>query len=52
MTVKLNELDLQPIGEVASNPVQNHASYTIVFEFVQQNIMMDEIKGLREITVL
>ena len=29
MTVKLNEL--QPVGEVASNPVQSHATYTIVF---------------------
>ena len=47
MTVKLNEL--QPVGEVASNPVQSHATYTIVFEFVQQNIMIDGIKGLRKI---
>ena len=47
MTVKLNEL--QPVGEVASNPVQSHATYTIVFEFVKQNIMIDGIKGLRKI---
>jgi len=47
MTVKLNEL--QPIGEVASSRVQSHASYTIVFEFVWQNIMIDGIKGLRGI---
>jgi len=47
MTVNLNEL--QPIGEVASNPVQSHALYTIVFEFVQQSIMIDGVKGLREI---
>ena len=26
LTVKLNEL--QPVGEVASNPVQSHATYT------------------------
>ena len=47
MTVKLNEL--QPVGEVASNPVQSHATYTTVFDFVKQNIMIDGIKGLREI---
>ena len=47
MAVKLNEL--QPIGQVASNPVQSHASYTIVFKFVQQNIMINGIKGLRKI---
>ena len=47
MTVKLNKL--QPIGQVVSNPVQSHTSYTIVFEFVQQNIMIDGIKGLRKI---
>ena len=28
LTVKLNKL--QPVGEVASNPVQSHASYTRV----------------------
>ena len=44
MTVKKNEL--QPVGEVASNPVQGNATYTIVFEFVKQNIMIDGIKGL------
>ena len=48
MTVKLNEL--QPVGEVASNPVQSHTTYTIVFEFVKKNIMIDGIKGLRNIT--
>ena len=47
MTVKLNEL--QPLGEVASNPVLSHATYTIVFEFVKQNITVDGIKGLRKI---
>ena len=47
MTVKLNEF--QPVGEVASNPVQSHATYTIVFAFVKQNIMIDGIKGLRKI---
>ena len=47
LTVKLNEL--QPVGEVASNPVQSHTTYTIVFEFVKQNIMIDGIKGLRKI---
>ena len=47
LTVKLKEL--QPVGEVASNPVQSHATYTIVFEFVNQNIMIDGIKGLRKI---
>ena len=47
LTVKLNEL--QSVGEVASNPVQSHATYTIVFEFVKQNIMIDSIKGLRKI---
>ena len=31
LTVKLNEL--QPVREVASNPVQSHATYIIVFEF-------------------
>jgi len=44
LTVKLNELE--PVGEVASNPVQSHATYTIVFEFVKKNTM---IKGLRKI---
>ena len=44
MTVKLNEL--QPVGEVASNPVQNHATYTIVFK---RNIMIDGIKSLKKI---
>ena len=34
---------------VASNPVQSHATYNIVFEFVKQNIMIDGIKGLRKI---
>ena len=47
LTVKLNEL--QPVGEVASNPVQSQATNTIVFEFVKQNIMIDGIKGLRKI---
>ena len=47
LTVKLNEL--QPVGEVASNQVQSHATYTIVFEFVKQNIMIDGIKGLTKI---
>ena len=41
--------ELQPIGEVASNPVQSHATYTIVFEFVKQNIMIDAIKGVRKV---
>jgi len=44
---KLNELE--PVGEVASNPVQSHATYTIVFEFVKKNSMIDGIKGLRKI---
>ena len=48
MTVKLNEL--QPVGEVASNPVQSHATYIIVFEFVKQNIRIDGVKGLTKIT--
>ena len=26
-----------------------HATYTVVFEFVKQNIMIDGIKGLRKI---
>ena len=47
MPVKLNEL--QPVGEVASNPVQSHATYIIVFEFVKQNIMIDGVKGLIKI---
>ena len=47
-TVKLNEL--QKVGELASNPVKGHATCTIVFEFVKQNVMIDGIKGLgREI---
>lgn len=41
--------ELQPIGEVASNPVQSHTTYTIVFEFMTQNVMIDGIKGLRKI---
>ena len=47
MTFKLNEL--QPFGEVASNLGQSYAPYTIVFEFVKQNIMIDGIKGLKKI---
>ena len=47
MTVKLN--GLQPVEEVASNLGQSHATYTIVFEFVKQNIMIAGIKGLRKI---
>ena len=47
MTVKLNELE--PVGEVASNPVQSHTRYTIVFEFVKKNTMIDGITGLRKI---
>ena len=41
--------ELQPFGEVASNPVQSQATYTIVFEFVKQNIMIYGMKGLRKI---
>ena len=47
MTVKLNEL--QHFGEVASNLGRSYASYTIVFEIVKQNIMIDGIKGLKKI---
>ena len=46
LTVKLNEL--QPDGEVAFKPVQSHATYTIVFEFVKQNIIIDGITRNRK----
>ena len=47
MAVKLNES--QPFGEVASNLGSSYAPYTIVFDFVKQNIMIDGIKGLKKI---
>jgi len=34
MIVKLNEM--KHIGEVASNPVQSHSTYAIVFEFQEE----------------
>ena len=45
--VKLNKL--QPVWEVVPNPFHGHVMDTIVFELVKKDIMINSIKGLREI---
>ena len=48
-TVIVKSNKLQPVWEVVPNPVYGHAMDTIVFELVKKDIMINSIKGLREI---